>query len=51
MESTAKKDAINWSDNWSAIGSDSRQGKQAHTSQTVSKLFCTQTPIRRNDAE
>ena len=51
MESAAKKDSIDWCDNWSAVSGDSRQGKQTHTSQTVSNLFCLQTPLRRNDAE
>lgn len=51
MESAAEKNSIDWSDNWSTISGDSRQGQQAHTSQTVGNLHCTQTPLRRHDAE
>jgi len=51
VESTAKEDAVNRSDDRSPIGGDSRQGQQAHTSQTVGDLVGTQTPLRRDDAK
>ena len=49
--SAAKEDAVDRSDDGSAIGGDGRQGQQAHTGQTRGDLVSTQTSLRNDDAE
>jgi hypothetical protein len=51
VESAAKEDAVNRSNERSPIGGDGRQGQQAHTGQTVGDLVGGQTTLCSDDSE